>query len=136
MWFKIFISVIVLSVVTSVTAQSPALVQALIIQESDGNDKAFNEKENAVGCLQIRPGYFKDAQERDPSLAGYSHKDCYSREVSIKVRKAYMNRYARGASDEVIARKHNGGGPNGHKKESTLAYWRSVKAIMDNGGKK
>jgi hypothetical protein len=118
-----------------VQAQSELLIKSLIEQESDGNDRAFNKKENAVGCLQIRPGYFKDAQEADPSLRSLKHEDCYDREVSIRVFKAYMKRY-KPKNDEEAARKHNGGGPKGHLKDSTLPYWRSVQEIMDNGGKK
>lgn len=117
-----------------VQAQSELLIKSLIEQESDGNDKAFNKKENAIGCLQIRPGYFKDAQEADPSLRDLKHEDCYDREVSIRVFKAYMGRY-KPKNDEEAARKHNGG-PKGHVKDSTLPYWRSVQEIMDNGGKK
>jgi hypothetical protein len=117
-----------------VQAQSELLIKSMIEQESDGNDKAFNKKENAIGCLQIRPGYFKDAQEADPSLRDLKHEDCYDREVSIRVLKAYMGRY-KPKNDEEAARKHNGG-PKGHVKDSTLPYWRSVKEIMDNGGKK
>jgi hypothetical protein len=115
--------------------QSEALIQALIMQESDGKDSAFNRKENAVGPLQIRPAYFKDAQEHDPSLKGLKHTDCYKRDVAIRVFKAYMDRYAKGKTDEQMARIHNGG-PIGHTKSSTDKYWRSVDAIMRNGGKK
>ena len=32
-----------------------SLVDALILVESAGNPNAFNKKENACGCLQIRP---------------------------------------------------------------------------------
>ena len=135
MWFKIFISVIVMSVVTSVTAQSELLIKSLIEKESGGDDRAFNEKENAIGCLQIRPGYFQDAQEWDSSLKGFTHEDCYDRDVAIRVLMAYMGRYAKGATDEVIAARHNGG-PKGEKKKAAQAYARDVKVIMKNGGTK
>lgn len=115
--------------------QSDLLIKSLIQQESSGNDRAFNKKENAVGCLQIRPGYFKDAQEADPSLCNLKHSDCYDREVSIRVFRAYMKKYGKGKSDIEMARIHNGG-PKGHTKSSTDGYARSVQAIMDNGGKK
>ena len=120
---------------TQAQAQSELLIKSLIEQESDGNDKAFNKKENAIGCLQIRPGYFKDAQEVDPSLRNLKHKDCYDRDVAIRVFRAYMKRYAKGKTDIEMARIHNGG-PKGHVKPSTDGYARSVQAIMNNGGKK
>jgi hypothetical protein len=38
-----------------------------------------------------------------------------------------MDRYApKGASDEVLARIHNGG-PKGYKKTATVKYWNKVK---------
>ena len=41
------------------TNKSKSLIDALILVESAGNPKAFNKKENAVGCLQIRPTFWK-----------------------------------------------------------------------------
>ena len=35
--------------------KTKSLVDALILVESAGNERAFNKKENACGCLQIRP---------------------------------------------------------------------------------
>jgi len=50
----------------------------------------------------------------------------YAREVI----KAYMARYApKGASWEDMARIHNGG-PKGHRKSSTKAYWAKVQAKL------
>jgi len=135
MWFKIFVVSIVMCAVTTVTAQSELLIKSLIEKESGGDDRAFNEKENAIGCLQIRPAYLRDAQEWDSSLKGFTHEDCYDRDVAISVFRAYMARYAKGATDEVIAARHNGG-PKGEKKKAAQAYARDVKAIMKNGGTK
>lgn len=45
---------------------------------------------------------------------------------------AYMLKYAGvGASDEKIARIHNGG-PNGYKNPSTIGYWNKVKKELGN----
>jgi hypothetical protein len=131
---RVLIIIIALLCGAQAHGQSDLLIKSLIQQESGGNDKAFNKKENAVGCLQIRPGYFKDAQEADPSLRDLKHEDCYDREVSIRVFKAYMKKH-KAKTDEQFARRHNGG-PKGDMKDSTLPYWRSVKEIMENGGKK
>lgn len=42
----------------------------------------------------------------------------------------YARRTGRQPTAEVLARIHNGG-PNGWRKDSTLEYWRKVKAAME-----
>ena len=82
-------------------------------------------------------GYYNDAVQYDPSLRdGDKSYDNVSgpgsMEYSRKVIQAYMNHYAtvdrlgHPATDEDIARIHNGG-PNGYRKDSTLGYWEDVK---------
>jgi len=87
----------------------------------------------ALGPLQIHRGYWKDSR-----VAG-RYEDCASLAYSIRVASAYMKRYAAGAwrtgNHEVLARIHNGG-PTGHRKPATRAYWsRVVREIrrMENG---
>ena len=42
-------------VVPEYTLDVEPLIQAMIMVESEGNDSAYAKKEEAVGCLQIRP---------------------------------------------------------------------------------
>ena len=111
-----------------------ALILALILVESGGDDFAIGDDGRAYGCLQLRAGYVQDAAE----YAGedWVHSDAFDRETSIKIVNAYMNRYATSArlgrqpTLEDIARIHNGG-PNGYCKESTEAYWVKVKTELN-----
>ena len=56
-------------------------------------------------------------------------------DYSERVMQSYMNRYAtvrrlgRQATDEDIARIHNGG-PNGYRNPNTLQYWRKVPSYL------
>lgn len=57
-----------------------------------------------------------------------------SEQVMLAYLEYYGERYARQTgrqpTAEVLARIHNGG-PNGWRKDSTLEYWRKVKAAME-----
>ena len=72
-------------------------------------------KANEIGWYQILPDFWTDAE---------------------KVILAYWDRYAtikrlgRVPTDEDRARIHNGG-PNGYKKEATIAYWSKVRKELD-----
>ena len=98
------------------------LIVAIILVESGGNGLAHNVKEDACGCLQIRPIMVAEFNRIGIPFTLKDRWDCgrsimaFGKWVTIK-----------GYTDaEVIARKWNGG-PNGHKKESTLKYWGKVK---------
>jgi hypothetical protein len=82
----------------------------------------------ALGPLQIHKSYWQDS-----GVAG-KYEDCADLNYAIKVVTAYMKRYAPDAyknrNYEVLARIHNGG-PQGHKKEATKAYWLKVKKVME-----
>jgi hypothetical protein len=96
----------------------------------------------ALGPFQIHAAYWQDAADRDPLVAAQSHSVClkdlaYSRQVVG----SYMRRYAKAetarlragkgtlADVEKVARIHNGG-PRGHRKAATLAYWKKVRALL------
>jgi len=126
-----------LALASIVTAQSPLrvnqekLLNALIKVESNGNDKAIGDNGKSIGCLQIQQAYWIDATER--SGLGGNYVDCMRRDYSKCVVRAYMNRYGKkwwntleGFNPEKIARIHNGG-PKGHKKKATKAYWQKVR---------
>ena len=123
-------TVLLLSLVLAVAspAQQVSMTEflAAIRQvESHGNDKAVGDGGKAIGPYQIWHAYWKDATEFDKTLGG-SYQDCYNPQYASKVVRAYMARYApKGASLETLARIHNGG-PKGHQKEATLAYWAKV----------
>ena len=104
---------------------SPALLAAIRQVESHGNDKAVGDGGKAIGPYQVWRVYWQDAVEFDKTLGG-SYQDCYDPAYAARVVRAYMARYApKGASDEQLARIHNGG-PKGHQKEATVAYWAKV----------
>ena len=85
-------------------------------------------------------GYYDDAVQYNPALGngGKTYNNCKgpgSYYYSEQVIQSYMNRYAiysrlgRYATNEDIARIHNGG-PNGYKKISTRPYWNKVKQYL------
>ena len=101
---------------------------------------AVGDNGRSRGPYQIMEGYYNDAVQKDPSLrdGGKSYDNVSgpgSMEYSRRVIQAYMDRYATGArlghpaTDEDIARIHNGG-PNGYKRDSTLGYWEKVKSHL------
>ena len=104
---------------------SPALLAAIRQVESHGNDKAVGDGGKAIGPYQVWRVYWQDAVEHDKTIGG-KYEDCYNPAYAEKVVRAYMARYApKGASLETLARIHNGG-PKGHQKEATVAYWAKV----------
>lgn len=115
----------ILAVASPAQQVSPEFLAAIRQVESHGNDKAVGDGGKAIGPYQIWHSYWKDATEFDKTLGG-SYQDCYDPAYAARVVRAYMARYApKGASLETLARIHNGG-PKGHQKEATLAYWAKV----------
>ena len=110
------------------TNSIPALLAALALVESSGNDRAFNPRELALGRYQIRPAYFQDSK-----IKGV-HSQCTNKEFSEQVILAYGMLYepvaVKTLNYEVIARLHNGG-PNWRKhKKATNNYWNKVKTYL------
>ena len=102
----------------------PNLIDAIIYVESRGNTKAHNIKEDAVGCLQIRPIMLKEVNR----LLGYNKyklADRWSKAKSIEMFNV-IKEHTTNPTDEKLARNWNGGW-NGYKKKSTLKYWYKVK---------
>jgi len=93
-------------------------------------------KANEIGWYQILPDFWTDALEYDPSIGGEYEDVAKDKEYAEKVILAYWDRYAtikrlgRVPTDEDRARIHNGG-PNGYKKEATIAYWSKVRKELD-----
>lgn len=102
----------------------PNLIDAIIYVESRGDTKAHNIKEDAVGCLQIRPIMLREVNR----LLGYNKyklADRWSKAKSIEMFNV-IKQHTTNPTDEKLARNWNGGW-NGYKKQSTLKYWQKVK---------
>ncbi len=113
---------------------SKTLVDALILVESAGNPNAFNKKENAVGCLQIRPIMVREVnrilrkQNKDKRFTKEDRWDCG---LSKEMFYIWCIHHHLNSSSEVIARNWNGG-PRGYKKQSTKYYWQKVQKLWEN----
>ena len=105
-----------------------SLVDALILVESAGNPKAFNKKENAVGCLQIRPVMVREVNRilrKQKSEQRFTKEDRWDCGKSKEMFYIWVNYHHQVSNDEIIARNWNGG-PRGYKKQSTEYYWHKV----------
>ena len=101
------------------------LITALIAVESSGNDQAVGDNGRALGPLQIHRGVVLDVNRFTGS--NYRHQDMTNRAAARAVCQAYLTHYGKGCTTEQLARKWNGGGPRGEKKQATEAYWNKVK---------
>lgn len=102
------------------------LLQAIEQVESRGNAKAVGDNGRAIGPFQIWRSYWQDAVEHDKNIGG-RYDDCFDKEYSKRIVLAYWDRYApKNATDEQLARIHNGG-PKGNLNRKTLKYWAKVK---------
>ena len=105
------------------------LIAAIIQVESGGDTLAYNSKEDAVGCLQIRPIMVREVN-RLVGKDSFKLKDRWSKAKSIQMFNI-LRSHLKGATDEQIARTWNGG-YNGHKKQSTIKYWKKVRKNIPN----
>lgn len=100
--------------------------------ESGHDDAATGDNGASIGRYQIQRAYWQDATDHDRTIGG-KYEDCRDKAYAEKIVRAYFDRYAREALKaqdwQTLARIHNGG-PSGHKRESTLPYWRKVKAEL------
>lgn len=101
---------------------------ALATVESNHNDEAVGDGGASIGRYQIQKPYWIDATEL--SRIGGEYKDVKKKEYAEKCMIAYWKRYVPEAWEEknweVLAKVHNGG-PKGHLKKATQAYWEKVK---------
>ena len=100
------------------------LIDAIIYVESRGDVNAYNAKENAVGCLQIRPIMLREVNR----LLGYNKYKLTDRWNKVKSIEMFnvIKEHTTNPTNEKLARNWNGGW-NGYKKQSTLKYWHKVK---------
>lgn len=100
------------------------LIDAIMYVESRGDTNAHNIKEDAVGCLQIRPIMLREVNR----LLGYNKYNLFDRWSKAKSIEMFeiIRQNTPNPTDEKLARNWNGGW-NGYKKQSTLKYWNKVK---------
>jgi len=97
------------------------IIAAIIHQESNGDPKAFNKKEQAVGILQIRPIMVEEVNRLIKNNK-YSLSDRWNEDKSLAMFIDYNNIVNPNWDPEQAARKWNGG-INGMSKPTTLEYW-------------
>lgn len=126
----LFLATSSMGVVRSIP-KTKSLIDAIIHVESRGNVRAYNSKEDAVGCLQIRPIMVREVNRllaKNDILKVYTLADRWSKEKSIEMFNVIRD-HTKNPTDEILARNWNGGW-NGYKKPSTLEYWNKVKAQL------
>ncbi len=109
------------------------LLSAIMYVESSYNDSAYNAREDAVGCLQIRKTMVDDVNRilrRQKSDIRFTYDDRWLRNKSIKMFDIYCKHYGLTTAEE-IARCWNGG-PRGMQNEMTANYWKKVKKNLDS----
>ena len=100
------------------------LLKAVMAVESNFDTMAYNSKEDAVGCLQIRPIMVREVN-RLLGKDSFTLYDRWSKAKSIQMFNI-LRSHTKNATNQKIARNWNGG-CNGHKKQNTLKYWNKVK---------
>ena len=108
------------------------LINAIISIESSGRDNAYNESEDAVGCLQIRQCMVDDINrilKRQDSQLYYTYDDRWDRNKSIEMFNIFVDYYNLHTPEE-IARCWNGG-PRGINNPYTLGYWNKVELELE-----
>jgi len=105
------------------------LIAAIIQVESGGDTLAYNCKEDAVGCLQIRPIMVREIN-RLLGKDSFKLKDRWNKAKSIEMFNVIRS-HLKGATDEEIARTWNGG-YNGKNIPQTMQYWNKVKKYTLN----
>ena len=119
--------------IKEVTRIPQSVVIGMIQVESNGNDKAYNKSEEAVGCLQIRPIMVREVN-RILKIQGedyrFKMKDRWDRKKSLEMFWVWKDYHHPNSTNEVIARNWNGG-PNGYKIKSTEKYWEKVNRCLE-----
>jgi len=117
----------------NISQNTTHLLSAIMYVESSYNDSAYNSREDAVGCLQIRKTMVDDVNRilrRQKSDLRFIYDDRWLRNKSIKMFDIYCKHYGLTTAEE-IARCWNGG-PRGMQNEMTANYWKKVKNQLDS----
>ena len=102
------------------------VISAIVTIESNGDELAFNELEDAAGIMQTRPIMVKEINQ----LLGfekYNLNDRWDAKISKSLFIDLQDFYNPTWDLEIAARTWNGG-KNGMNKSSTLDYFKKVKA--------
>lgn len=105
------------------------LISAIEYVESRGDIKAYNKKEHAAGCLQIRPIMLKEVNR--VSGKNYTLQDRYDRDKSYEMFYIIMDKYNPDYDLRIACRVWNGRGNSGKGSES---YYQKVFKIYINNG--
>lgn len=103
------------------------LLDAIRQVESGGDPSAVGDNGRSLGAYQIGEAYWQDACEYGGVTWAYES-GVYDDAKCRQVIRWYWRRYG-AQTDEQRARMHNGG-PQGHRKRATVAYWQKVKAEL------
>lgn len=115
------------------------LLSAMMMVESGGNPLAVNQKEDAVGPLQIRPIMLEDIN-RILSSDLYTLDDRYSVILSFQMAELFFTHYTthhklytgEDTTPEMLARWWNGGYQGWlNNPSATDAYWEKVKKQIE-----
>ena len=123
-----FITIIVPPSVWAGEIDHDAIWSAICQVESGGDTDAHNPGEGARGIAQIRAIMVEDVN-RIVGSDKYTHDDAWCPEKSREMFDIYNKHYHPKGDYERIARCWNGG-PKGHTKQATVAYWNKVKAAL------
>ena len=107
------------------------IISAIITVESEGNPMAWNEKEDAIGILQIRSIMVREAN-RIVWYSRFKHKDCWSIDKSIEIFKIVQDKHNPTYNLYLAAMLWNTGQIDGKSTE----YWRKIIKNLRNYGKK
>jgi len=115
-------------------------LDAIAAVETNGNDAAVNHREDAHGRYQIRAGYLADGNAALGTR--YTLAEMHDPDKAARIVCAYLTRYGSAwerrtgltATDEVLARLHNGG-PRGPDKAATRGYAAKVLAKVMGGAR-
>ena len=106
-----FLSIILLVAATASAATVDQVIRAIEIVESNGNEFAANKKENALGCMQLRPIFVADYNR----ITGFDveHERALYRPMAYHMTKIVWLHYAKQIDNLTVrhlAYIHNGGG--------------------------
>ena len=126
-----FFTLLILSSSVKAVEVSQSLLDAIQTVESNGNESSIGDNGKAVGAFQIHKIYVDDVNSF--SSEKFTYEDRKNKEKSQKIVKLYLEHYGKSyekktgkkATNEVLARIHNGG-PKGYNKEATKNYWKKV----------
>ena len=131
--FKTFVAIVTAFVAANVAAVeiTDSFLDAIVAVESGGNASAIGDNGNAYGAYQIHESYVNDVNRI--SGKNFTHADAFDKKKAKEMVKIYLTNYGKNyekktgntATNEVLARIHNGG-PNGWKKTATQKYWNKV----------